>query len=1268
MYRVCQACFLASRINNPPALEKFKNHNGTCKACNERWIEVYIAFYQPHRKWYKIRTVRYDSRAVLCQNKMSGRCYKGDNCRRAHNLLELEIWRGEGEYSNNTKRPGNAKIRCIICNEDFKNVDRLNSHLTGTDHIKQARTMRILTGVGSSDKYTGPIRQRPNVPYGRETYELCRFFAKTKRCRYCNGCKHAHSGEELNVWIEALAAERHRGREKYYPKESDPSIPDPHSRREEYRGACKYPSVSARSESMEGLPEHVKEVYRAIDNNGIYVCLFDLPDHIEIACKKCLNFTVGQETENEQKLLISVKSTKPEFLTTILLYEHRNIFHMGEILKYDKNGEKNELKYQHVPNRTNYQIYQAFDSENYFGVAVLCKPEIGRHRVYIVFHLQDGVVKAKEICVRVRGDGFQSVTDNFNLFAQSQPINRELTDTQLKVNWEQNYELLNTSKFSLKYPMPSYVEDKVTSEYYDHINDQITKQYYAKRFHTLLYLEEFEHKKSLMKYDLQNQRITFHDVVKQVTIENDFGKNYVKRAFSDSWFITLKLNRRLFEGYRSYRPPKVAYIIPNNGREAHKCNISHRAVDYVVVSVTAELISACQDSGGFALVRFTPEREEYVRLHEAVDTVDLPVLFPLTMYVYDSHYWDEDEDYLMNLLRFENLTQAQKLAISTIIDLNYQSYPTLICGPFGCGKSKTIAVAAQLISMSKYKTRVLIVTKTNSCANMYIEILEQHFDTVTMLRQRRRVRNIMYRHFGMRQSVFWNKRVNRYANIVNEEYNCISFEELQLCRVVVTTTVACGKLLPWNERRRSKSLFTHIFIDEAAQVIEPEACIALSLAGPSTKIALAGDIHQSKPLVLSKYGKKYSLDQSLLQRLEMLPEYGTAPLNKCRVNLLENFRSQHTIVEFLSELFYEDSLIANPPSLIGPVNFPALSFLHVSGEEQSLHGFPSYYNEEEAQLTIKALRKLVASGVNVDKIAVLTTYKAQEYLLKEALKQEGSSCRRMRHSRYDCIEAKCINNLTIEYRKLESIQGREYDLIIVNTVRTVSDVPEELSLEERLDLGLLDDVSQFNTILTRARGWVLVIGDSDCLTQVGGCSNVWSKYIQACQQVNGYFATYREFEAFRMETGNTKETKVPNLKTIKNEEIPKSKVPIHSTEELNPVHTADIYISKLNLLESYIATCYQELEVSTDPNITQSIHEQIQSTRMTLEILERQHYLEKDTHQYNIHVTNPYAPMQCEVVAYSPGSQVATQQLLPDMTLPQATPRDQVFYTEGPHF
>ena len=582
------------------------------------------------------------------------------------------------------------------------------------------------------------------------------------------------------------------------------------------------------------------------------------------------------------------------------------------------------------------------------------------------------------------------------------------------------------------------------------------------------------------------------------------------------------MKHRLFEGYRSFRPPRAAYIIPNGTKRAFKCTSVNPASEYIILKITTNLITECQRNRSNALVRFTPDRDDYVKMHEAIDNINFSIVFPtLRKVVIPWNYIEED--HLLGCLDSEQLSASQKEAVFSIINLECHSFPTIICGPFGCGKTRTLSVAAKLISRAFRDSRVLIVTKTNSCANMYIELLRSYFNSISMLREGlvgKTEKKFLYRHFAMKQNVNWNKRVNSYAHIENrgypdETYIPFSLYDLQLCSIVVTTISACHTLVS-QEHRKSKSLFTHIFIDEAAQVTEPEVCVALALAGNNTKVVLAGDVRQTKPLILSNYGKKYNLGLSLMERFELLPDYTTKSLMKCKVHLKENFRSRKTIVKFFSDLFYDGSIISRPPRLTGPTNFPALSFIHASGQEQNLHGSPSYYNEEEAQLTIRALRKFVTAGVRVDRIALLTTYKAQEQYFSEILKEEGTKCRKQLHSPKYCRENNCINSHTIEYRKLDSIQGREYDLVIINTVRTVRKLPNDISMEEMVDLGLLDDVNQFNTILTRARGWVLVIGDEDCLTNVGGCSNVWSKYVEACKDVCGYFESIQQFNEINM--------------------------------------------------------------------------------------------------------------------------------------------------------
>ena len=1448
LHRVCEDCFNESR--NPPIREKVYNSDGSCRTCGRMWIGIDIAYYPLHRKWHKIRKRRYDSRLYLCHDKMSGRCMRGVKCRRAHNILELEIWTA----TDSAQRPGNRKFMCVICNEDFKIVEHLNSHMIGQAHVAKSRSMRILPEVGHSERYTGPIRSRPKLTFGSVSYELCHDFANQRRvCRYANGCKYAHSEEELKVWKDALKADTVEHRDKVYTSDRS-SHPSSRSYVPSQGGASKYPSSS--ESRPHWYPEHsgtsdggndpdvLMQVYEAIDRFGLNACVLQMPNHIQLCCEGPDTVNIKADESLQVRYLVTLKATQPEFLNVVILYQHKGVFTLDGIYKCNVMGNNEEkIIHQHNVNKTNYLVFQKFDSDNFLEVRIIFRPQIGGHKVFVVFQLQDGLLLAREIYVKVRTEESSTVNDSFRkstarprppsytptpgpgptgntqapphappghmqapphappghmqasphvspghmqipphappghmqkppykppgymqtpthvslehiqtpshvspghiqapphvspghiqtpphvspghiqtpphvspghiqtpphvspghiqtpppappghmqepphappghmqapphaptghrpvhaLTGRVLPRPRaRVVDNMSFVNWEHNYDLVDTSWYSNKYPMRNDIEERMSSGYFDNMKSEITKENYINRFRILLYLEEYQQKKSLMKYDLCNETISFDNVMRQVTIEPGNGREIVETAKGNFRFIRFELKHRLFEGYRSFRPPRAAYIIPNGTNRAFKCTSVNKASEYIILKITTNLITECQKNGSNALVRFTPDRDDYVKMHEAIDNINFSIVFPtLRKVVIPWNYIEED--HLQGLLDYERLSVSQKEAVFSIINLECHSFPTIVCGPFGCGKTRTLSVAAKLISRAFRNSRVLIVTQSNSCANMYIELLRFYFNSISMLREGlvgKTEKKFLFRHFTKKQNVKWNYKVNSYAHIDNrgypdETYIPISLYDLQLCSIVVTTISSCHTLVS-QEHRKSKSLFTHIFIDEAAQVTEPEVCVALSLADNNTKVVLAGDVRQTKPLILSNYGKKYNLDLSLMERFELLPDYTTESLMKCKVYLKENFRSRKTIVKFFSDLFYDGCIISRAPRLTGPINFPALSFIHASGQEQSLHGFPAFYNEEEAQLTIRALRKFVAAGVRVDRIALLTTYKAQEQYFSEILKQEGTRCRKQLHNTKYCRENNCINSRTIEHKKLEGIQGREYDLVIINTVRTVRNLPNDISMEEMVDLGLLDDVTQFNTILTRARGWVLVIGDVDCLTNVGRCSNVWNKYVEACEDVCGYFESIQQFNEINMRTYLTKSDKtfkkslrvqekdiftveptklfdnfniqIPNKgnKSILDKIIPSGEendvittqelVSSNSKEELTLEETVSSanYNSKLYSLQNFINICHEELTGLTNRDVINVINEQIQFTNLTIELLERQNHMETRT-------------------------------------------------------
>ena len=174
-------------------------------------------------------------------------------------------------------------------------------------------------------------------------------------------------------------------------------------------------------------------------------------------------------------------------------------------------------------------------------------------------------------------------------------------------------------------------------------------------------------------------------------------------------------------------------------------------------------------------------------------------------------------------------------------------------------------------------------------------------------------------------------------------------------RIIVTTTSQAGVVF---RHRISPSHFTHVFIDEAAQVTEPESLIPISTSviGHGV-VVLAGDHHQLGPVIQSQKAKACRLDRSLMERLmtcfatygrnEKFEKYGYYN-PKFVVKLINNYRSDEQIMEIPSQLFYEKELKFNNETdhklllsvqLNSPVNFHGINGLSIQSNNILL-GFP----------------------------------------------------------------------------------------------------------------------------------------------------------------------------------------------------------------------------------------------------------------------------------------------------------------------------------------
>jgi hypothetical protein len=205
-----------------------------------------------------------------------------------------------------------------------------------------------------------------------------------------------------------------------------------------------------------------------------------------------------------------------------------------------------------------------------------------------------------------------------------------------------------------------------------------------------------------------------------------------------------------------------------------------------------------------------------------------------------------------------------------------------------------------------------------------------------------------------------------YTFIENKYFSLPAFENMMSYKVVVTTCRDADMLVQARLTNESlmhlahkslsavapqlaKSLnpkqlihWTALLLDEAAQAIEPEALVPLSVIDPAFSMAatgaistewshsvpqvvMAGDEYQLGPRLSSKSASP--LATSLFARLFARPLYSTHPLSRANgspgltsamlpilrppfTNLLRNYRSHPAILTVPSVLFYADSLIA----------------------------------------------------------------------------------------------------------------------------------------------------------------------------------------------------------------------------------------------------------------------------------------------------------------------------------------------------------------------
>lgn len=420
-------------------------------------------------------------------------------------------------------------------------------------------------------------------------------------------------------------------------------------------------------------------------------------------------------------------------------------------------------------------------------------------------------------------------------------------------------------------------------------------------------------------------------------------------------------------------------------------------------------------------------------------------------------------------MAFPWLNATQQQAVNEVL---WAKDVAVVHGPPGTGKTTTLVEA--IYETLRRETQVLVSAQSNMAVDWISEKLVDHGVPVLRIGNPTRVNDKMLsftyeRKFESHPDYpeLWSirktirqirenrkkgdnihqkiARLRERAAEIEMRINADLFNE---ARVVACTLVGSANKILVGQR------YSTLFIDEAAQALEPACWIAMRRA---SRVVLAGDHQQLPPTIKCFEAMKQGLGRTLMERIvENQPE---------AVTLLQvQYRMNDAIMRFSSEWFYDgklksDASVQNRSVL--DYDTP-ITWVESDSEEAFVGETHGRINKPEAELLIQTLKDYVAKiGIHrfLDErldVGIISPYRVQTQYIRSLVKQDA--------------ELKPLRS-SITVNTVDGFQGQERDIIIISLVRS----------NEHGQIGFLSDLRRMNVAMTRARMKLIILGNSDTL-------------------------------------------------------------------------------------------------------------------------------------------------------------------------------------------